>query len=149
MSVTIKRFDAFEVTVGGELKEGGSRETAVEITAASEVVFDFQATVADNYQVETLWQNAAPMTDFDFLWFISDQDVYLELVLDRATVPSYRSFKVAANVPFCMATDDMVAVQLTEGAAEGAAVNQIDQINCKRDVADAIGDAQVRLVLLT
>lgn len=146
MSATVKIINHLEVTLGDDLKEVGSREVAQEITIAGEC-YEVQVVVADDYGRQVIWQNGdAGIDDFDVLTVESDVDVLLELTIDRAGTPSYTVLEVYAGVPFILASDDMLNAVL-DGTV--ATMDQIDQIAVQNNVADAAGDATVKLMLLT
>lgn len=155
MSVSIKVFQHFEVTVGGELKEGGSRETAQTITADG-TVYDIRTVVADNYTVETLWTTGNGNVDnFDFLYFESDADVFLEL-RNTMTTDEFILIEVTANIPLMLSSDDIAGYQTTSRLDGSQLVrggtddfDVCDNIAVQNNVADDAGDANVRLVLIT
>lgn len=148
MSTTVKIYSYFEADVGGEIKSGGSRTVAKEVTAAADEVYEVRTVVADNYVDVVLWDSGdGGVDDFDFLWFESDVDVLLELIVDRAGSPSSSVIEVKAGVPFFMSSDDGENTTISGGSE--TTVDQIDRITCQRNVADGAGDATVRLVLMT
>lgn len=153
MSVTIKVFQHFEVSIGGELKEAGSRETAQEITAAGHV-FEVRAQVDDNYLDEVLWTTGdGNIDDFDFLWFESDADVFLEL-RNTMSPDEFLLIEVKADIPLMLSSDNVGSYATTTRLDDAQLVeatdwDQVDQITVQNNVADEAGDATVRLVLIT
>ncbi len=152
MSVTLELSTYCTFTVGNEVKTYGSLTTPVEITLTTGLVHETRAVVTDNYTVETLWTKGDGNLDtFEFLWFLSDADVFLEFRTDMGT-DEFLILPVLANVPFVLAGDDAGASDTTsrlDGSAlvEDTDFAQIDKITVCRNVADAAGDATVHLVL--
>ena len=153
MSVSIKVFQHFEINIGGELKEGGSRTAAEEISVDGHV-FEVRTQIDDNYLDEVLWTTGdGAVDDFDFLWFESDADVFLELRNTRSP-DEFLLFEVSADIPFMLSSDDVGAYDTTTRIDDAQLVeatdfDQVDQITVQNNVADAAGDATVRLVLIT
>ncbi len=151
MSVTLSVTQHITFTVGNEVKTYGSLTTPVSVTLTTGLVHETRAVVADNYGVETLWTTGDGNLDtFEFLWFLSDADVFLELRTDMGTA-EYAILPVQANVPFILVGDDAAGtiVSRLDGAQliEDTDWAQIDRITVCRNVADALGDATVHLVL--
>ncbi len=153
MSATIKLFQHFEVSLGGELKEAGSRTVAKEITVDGQV-YEVRAVVADNYLDEILWTSGDGNIDnFDFLWIESDKNVFVELRNTQAT-DEFLLFEVKANIPFVLASDDVAGYQTATRFDDAALIeatdfDQVDRITVQNNVADAAGDANVRMILIT
>ena len=108
--------------------------------------------VADDYGVETLWTTGDGNLDtFEFLWFLSDANVFLEFRTDMGT-EEFLVLPVQANVPFILVRDD-AAGHTTTTRLDGSQLvedtdwAQIDKIAVCRNEADAAGDATVHLVL--
>ena len=152
MAYTVKIWSRIEVVGpdGNVIEAIGLRPTdpPVKVNAAGQERFVVEATVADNYTVVNLWTAGdGGVADFDVLVLVSDKDILLELVEDYATTPLYSTVTVTANVPFVLAADDVVNVATATTVSTTSDV--IDQINVQRNVADAAGDAQVKLYLFT
>lgn len=140
-------YSYFEVTTaqGSHLK-GGSLQVPQRITVDGDYL-DLRQTLATS----TTWDAWAtgteePVTDFDFLFLESDQDVFLELVVDTAGDVGQEeiAFKVRANVPFVMAYDDAKALYSEDFAA--GTDDQIEQLRVRNESGSS---AKVRLVLVT
>lgn len=142
----------FTLTIGGENKEAGSLITPQEITVDG-LVFECRTTVATEYLDEVLWTTGNGNIDtFDFLWFESDQDVFLEL--RNTMVPDeFLLFEVKANIPFVLASDNIAGYDTTtrfDDAAliEGTDWDQADQITVQNNTTGG-STATVRLILIT
>ncbi len=157
MSVSVKIFQHFEINIGGELKEGGSRTVAEEILVDGHV-FEVRTQIDDAFEEEVLWTTAdGGIADFDFLWFESDADVFLEL-RNTMSPDEFLLFEVSADIPLILSSDDIgaydTATRFDEGApyavlVEATDFDQADQISVKNNAAADAGDATVRLVLIT
>lgn len=118
------------------------------ISCAGEEAHHATATVADDYTKVTLWTTGdSGCTDFDALVVLSDADVLLELVEDYAGTPLYSTVKVLADIPLVLSSDDVMNVVATNNSQSTTDV--IDQINVQNNVADAQGDAKVKLWLFS
>ncbi len=151
---TLSLTQHFTVTLNGKPLTLGSLVTPQSITIG-EGAFDTRKVVDDNYVYEVLWATGDGGLDtFSFLWFESDADVLLELRNDDAT-DEFAIIEVKADIPFVLNSDDMLAndagaSDITDGTeTAAAAIDQIDQIAVQNNVADAAGDATVRLVLFS
>ena len=149
---TIKLTQHFTLTVGGEAKEAGSLTVPQEITVDG-LIFEVRTTVATEYIDEVLWTAGnGNIDDFDFLWFESDQDVFLELRNTMAT-DEFLLFEVKAGVPFVLTSDDIAGYQTTTRFDDAALVeatdfDQADQITVQNNTTGGTA-ATVRLVLAT
>lgn len=154
MSKTVTILQHVEVLIdGNDLKEVGSRSTSQSITIDG-VVFEtrFQLTneSGDDFNRQVVWQDGdSGVSDFDVLVVESDADVLLELTIDREGTPEYATLKVYGDVPFILASDDMVAAITVDGSS--TTMDQIDQIAVKNNATGAAtsNTATVRVVLLT
>lgn len=148
-TASIKTF--VEVTGVGETVVVGSDVTSQDVTLTGEM-YQARAVVADDYGTVTLWQTGDGGVDtFDLLILETDADVFVELRNDQSTDEFLLLF-VPANHPLVLVSDDVGAVQTTgriDGAdlVDGTDYGQVDQIVVQRDVADDVGDANVRLLL--
>ena len=143
--MSVKIYAEFRAIVNGDLRAGGSRTSSADISVAGEV-YEAATTVQDNYNLETLWTAGdGGVSDFDFLWFESDVDVLLQLKHGSA----YQVHEVKGGAPFMLSSDVVQNVQISDGAQQTATLDDIDQIDVHRNVADAVGDATVRLVLIS
>jgi hypothetical protein len=109
-----------------------------------------QVIVADNYGTVTLWTTTdGGLTTFTHGWIFSDQDVVVELRTDNVS-PEYASIFVKANVLTAItAKTSGNTTETLDGAilVDGTDFDDVDRIEVQRDVADAIGDATVDLIL--
>lgn len=155
MSVTASLTTHLTLTVGSltgsVVKTFGSLTTPADITLTDGLIHEVRAVVEDDYGVETLWTTGDGNLDtFEFLWFMTDAAVFLELRTDMAT-DEYLILPVQAYVPFILAGDDAAGIDADrlDGAVlvEATDYAQVDRIRVCRDVADAAGDATVHLLL--
>ena len=146
MSVTLNIYTNFEVTMPeGDTYEGGSRTVAKTLTVAGDV-HESRVTVADNYTEQVMWTTGdGGISTFDFLYCESDADILLNF---KQAGAEYATVNVNANVPLILGSDDFLAVVLQGDAAPETLV-AMALITAKNNVADAAGDAHVRLVLIT
>lgn len=140
--------------MGGEIKAGGSERTPETVVAASDQAYEVAITItnslADDFNVRTIWQNGdGGIDDFDFCWIQADKNILVQFTMDRAGTPKYAVFKVLADIPLVLSADDLLASALTDGTVE--TLDQIDEIKVKNDATGAVADvaAKVRVVLLT
>ena len=118
------------------------------ISCAGEEIFRATATVIDSYGKVTLWNDGdGGVGDFDAMVFISDQDVLLETVEDRAVTPLYSTYNILANIPFVLSSDDTMNVATADTSQ--STTDTIDQISVQRNAANGTDDATVTLVLVT
>lgn len=154
MATTVEITTHLKVTVGGVVKEYGSKLLPVEFDITEGHVYEVRTLVADDYDTAILWATGdGDMDNFKLLYIISDADIYIELRSDMGTA-EYALFEVKAGVPLIFASDNMgaqAAAARLDGAilVEDTDFAQIDQIVAGRDVADAAGDAQIYMVLLS
>lgn len=149
MSVTLKLFQSFEINVGGEMKEGGSRVTPVELTLTNGYVYEVRTIVEDNYAEETLWTTGDGNIDtFDFLWLESDIDLLVEFA--DPTETEVFAINVDGGTPLVMVHDELLVSDAAATIITGNAITMkaIEQILAHNNGADAAGDATVRLVLM-
>jgi len=143
------------VTLGGVVKEYGSKTLPVEFTITNGHIYEARGQVDDDYTADVLWVTGDGDFDaFEFLYFISDADVLLELRNDAAT-DEFLLFEVKANIPLILTGDgcrgrDDGTTPIGDGAGSGTitTLNDVDQITVQRNVADDAGDATVLLVLM-
>lgn len=149
---TLNLTQHFSVTVGGEIKEAGSLVTSQSISVDGHL-FECRTTVATEYIDEILWTAGnGNIDDFDFLWFESDQDVFLELRNTQAT-DEFLLVEVKADIPFVLASDNVAGYQTTTRfddaeLAEATDWDQVDQITVQNNTTGSTA-ATVRLVLIT
>ena len=153
MSYTAKIINHLEITLNNDLKEVGSRVTAQEITVDG-LVYEARTTVATEYVEETLWETGDGNVDsFDILAFESDQDVLLCLRNDAGT-DEFALFKVEANVPLILTSDDLRGRDdgtspVGDGSGSGTVttLKQVDKITVQNNSTGGT-TANVRLLLL-
>jgi len=149
---TLNLTQHFTLTIGGEAKEAGSLTTPQEITVDG-YVFECRTTVATEYIDEVLWTTGdGNLDNFDFLWFESDADVFLELRNTMAT-DEFLLFEVKAGVPFVLTSDDVGGYQTSTRFDDAALVeatdfDQVDQITVQKNTTGGSA-ATVRLILVT
>ncbi len=152
MSVTLEVTQHVTFTVGNEVKTFGSLTTPVEISLTTGTVHETRAVVEDDATVETLWTTGdGNFDEFEFLWFLSDADVFLELRTDLGTA-EHILVEVKANVPFILNSDNAAGTTATDRLdgstlVDGTDYAQVDRIRVYNDAAAAAGDATVHLVL--
>lgn len=140
---TLRLYAGAHATMDNEPLQIGSRTEPVEITVDGDR-FDVARTVADNYNLETLWSSGdGGLTTFNFLWFESDADVLLEFK-DGADVWTQQ---VKAGVPLVLSSEKVYASALVD-TTETTPLGAINTINVQNNVADNEGDARVRLILV-
>lgn len=143
-----------KVTVGGVVKEFGSKSTPVDITVTNEYVYETRTIVQDDYESKVLWLTGdGNITSFSLLWFESDADGLIELRNDTAT-DEFLLFEVKAGVPLVLTSEDCRGRDdgtspIGDGAGSGTitTLNDVDQISFQRNVAAAGGDALVHLAM--
>lgn len=151
MAKTLSIFAGFSIEIGGEHVSAGSRRSPYTMSVDGEkydVVKEITNSSGDNYNLQTLWESGdGGLSDFDFLWLVSDADGYVTLH-DTGTSAELAVF-VEANVPFMLAGDDIDDAEPTDGSA--ASVQVCDKITFfnSGDGTSADVDALVRLTLIT
>lgn len=125
---TLRIYTGFECDLNGIKYSGGSRSTPVEITVTEYmggVISLATATTLD------LWSSASAVTTFDYFFIKCDQDIRIELTVDRGAevgtilIP----LLVEANTPFQLIYDDALA-NYTANFATGSA-DIIDRIRIR------------------
>ncbi len=150
---------AFEFSVktalGRCLQLLGDRFNPVTITPTSGIVFDTTDTVTDNFGIETLWQTGWGGIDtFEYLFFLSDLDVYLELA-NTDTDPDERVILfVRGGIPLMIPgglmggfTSDTSRLDASI-LVSGTDYDNVTWIKVQRNVEEGVGDATVRLILV-
>lgn len=151
---TVEIITHLKVTLGGVVKEYGSKTVPVEYTITNGHVYEARAQIDDNYLDDTLWTTGDGGLDtFELLYFISDADVFLELRTDMGT-DEFLYLEVKANVPLILTSDDAGAADTASRFDDAVLIEdtdwaQIDMISVQRNVADDAGDATVHLVLMS
>lgn len=143
---TLSVWQAYELTVDGEQIKGGSRTAPVTITVDGKRLEAYKSqSTATTWDV---WTTGAeePLTDFDFLFVESDQNVFLELTVDQnnGTGREEIAIEIQANRPFMLCSDDAKANYTTDFAAGSDDV--IDMVRIRNESGST---AAVRVVLIT
>lgn len=109
---TLKVWKAFDLESNGERYSGGSRSGAVEITVDGKVK-EWTGTLATSTTVTLLDLTGSnePLTNFDFAWIESDQNLILELTADAGNQvgDETNSLEIQAGRPFDLLSDDAYA----------------------------------------
>lgn len=148
MSVSVKIFQHIEATIGGELKEIGSRTTPTEITVAGElwetIKLITNAATPNDFQRQLMWEAGdGGIGDFDILACLSDTDVLLELQDDNG---DYSTYQLEADVMFVLGSNSKLGAVTVDGTE--TTLNTIDQIAVQNNNDDT-STATVRLMLFT
>ena len=142
----LRVYTRFETEIDGQVYQGGSNVVPKRITLAGSR-FDVTKSLATATTWD-VWTTGAeePLTDFDFLWVLSDQAVFIEYTTDTAadvgTVVSTQ--QVAANVPFILASDTSKANYTADFAAGTDDV--IDQLRIRNESGST---AAIRVVMFS
>lgn len=79
---TLRQYTYWEATdASGEDYRGGSRSCPVETTIDG-YIEQKTVSLADDTTLD-LWDSSGSLTDFEFFWLKADQDVQIELTVDR------------------------------------------------------------------
>lgn len=144
---TLRVYDYWEVTDAQGIKfQGGSRSAPIEIEVTP-VVDDRTKSLATATTWDA-WITGAEeaLTEFDFFWMIADQDVRVELTVDKGNEVGDEviALLVEANTPFRLIYDDALAAYTADFVAGTADV--VDRVRI-RNVSGKT--AIVRRVLVT
>lgn len=149
---TLSYTQHFKVDLGNEVHEFGSLTVPISITATK--VYSTKQLVADNYTVEELWADGdggMDKAEWQWLVFISDANVILQLRNDAAANAERVAFEVTANIPLILHNGEFQSdddnVDILTLANPLTTLESTDAICVKRDVADTIGDANCTLYL--
>ena len=130
----------------------GSEAVRKDVAIAGDTLLRSTVTVADNYNLETLWTSGdGGVSTFTHALILSDNDILVELRTDNGT-PEFSLIQVKANCPTYIGgfSASGTATALTDDtqSVEDTDFDSIDRIQAQRNVADAVGDATVTIVLL-
>jgi hypothetical protein len=146
MALSVKYVSYFEVVSDATVIRGGSL-SPVSITAGSDILFDVRQSLANN-TTTVLFDDteSAHPADFDFLFIVSTQDIYLELTTDQnaGVGDELYTLPLAANVPFVLARDDSYANYTANFG--GGTLDTIERIRA-RNISGST--AAIRTVLAT
>lgn len=144
---TLNVFQAYELTIDGEQLVGGSRSAPVQITVDGKRVEYYRSlATATTITPWTGTDSSAAISNFDFLYLESDQNVFLELTADSGGEVGTVVFaiEVQASRPFMLCSDDAYAIY-TANFSTGTE-DLIDRVRI-RNVSGTT--ANVRLLLVT
>lgn len=121
---TLHIYDAWELVGSG--KKGGSRTQPIELTVDGYVDHD-KVSLATATSL-TVWNSAEALTNFDFFWLQADQDLKIELTVDRGAEVGSEELVIVqeANTPFRLIYDDALANY--SGTLSGGTADVIDEI---------------------
>ncbi len=143
---TLRSLQFFEITdlTGIQNKKMGDRSAFQTLTVAGEV-YQTASIVADDYQEENLWTASGNIATFLVGIIETDKDILIRLKNGAAI--SLFECKAGTRTVF---GGTMVAESPLNFAGDGVANTALDiiQIDVKRNVADAVGDAFVSLALV-
>lgn len=120
MSATLLLYQSFSVMLDGDKRVGGDRIMPVPIELEGESL-DLTKSLADDTTWD-VWAGAddeSALSDFEFLWVESDQDVFLELTVDQNAGVGREeiAITVKAGVPFVMGSSVAKALYTADFAA--------------------------------
>lgn len=144
---TLNVWKGYELTVDGEQIVGGSRSAPVQITVDGKRAELYRSLATST--TWTVWDGTdaqEPLANFDYLFIESDQNVLLELTVDKGGEVGIVVFalEIQANRPFDLMADDAMALY-TANFATGTE-DVIDRIRI-RNVSGST--ASVRVMLIT
>lgn len=145
MSTTLNVYKAMDLQIGGGPIVRGSRSAPIQIT-----VDGLHEELRKQLATATTWDvwstGANVLTDFDYLYIESDQDVSLELTCDVGGQVGTVVFAVIvkAGRPFDLLTDDAVA-NYTANFATGT-TDVIDRLRIRNSSGQT---ANIRVLLVT
>lgn len=137
------------------LRVFGDRFARITLVPTLGVLFDALEIIPDDTTAETLWVRGQGGIDtFEYLFFLSDVDVYIELANVDTSPDERLVLFVKAKIPLMLPSgvmggfasdtsrlDSSVLVQSTD-------YDDITEISVQNDAAQDGGDATVRLLLL-
>lgn len=142
---TLKRWLYWELDLPSIKHFGGSRSSPTEVTVDGYVIehkFSLAATTT-----KSIWNGTSDeLTNFEYLYIESDQDVRIELTVDVGNEVGDELWAkiIKANQPFDIMEDDALAVY-TANFATGTA-DVIDRLRIRNAGSTA---ANVRIVMVT
>lgn len=153
---TLEQIIQFSLAVLGEnTRKIGEKTSPTDLTVNGQVFDTGNVTVADNFGTATLWQaNQGGMASFSYLILLTNADIYVELANTVPATDERLLFKVPANTICVLPSSVMGGFASNTSRLDGAVLvsatdyNLITDVKVQRDVADAVGDATVRLVLI-
>lgn len=133
---TLRVYKAFEVEIDGVPYRGGSRSSPLEISVTEAVQigpFDLDATTT-----KTIWTGSSDeLADFDYLWIVSDSDIWAELTVDVGGEVGDELWArvIEANRPFDLIGDGGLA-NYTANFATGTA-DMLDRLRLRNAGSEA------------
>lgn len=140
----LRVWKAFELELPSRKVTGGSRSAPLELTVdGRNLDKDFSLATSTTLDI---WTSSEPVTNFDYVWILADQDLYVEWTCDRGGEVGTVVFGdiIESNTPWDRFYDDALAVY-TANFATGTA-DVIDRIRL-RNVSGST--ATGRFVLIT
>lgn len=123
---TLRVWKAFELLGGVKPASGGSLAKPIELEVTGTVDHDvIQLATATSL---TIWNSAEAITNFDYFYIKSDQDLKLELTVDRGGEVGSEELVLLleSNTPFDLIYDDALANY--SGTLSGGTADVIDEI---------------------
>lgn len=143
---TLTYYSGFSFPSGSKTIQGGNRSGGYSITVDGlhERLYKSLATATTWEAWEASDENTS-VTNFDFLWMISDQNVFIELTCDKGGEVGTVVFacEVQANIPFVLSSDDAYALY-TANFATGSE-DLIDRLRV-RNVSGSTALVEIHLV---
>lgn len=154
MAATLEALQYFEARglTGSENEPFGERAEFNSFTLTGRI-HKTLILVADNFQEETLWQTGqGGVADFLFALIRTDKDILIQTRNNLGT-PEFTMFEVKANIIGVIGGRSAGGTATSfkgDGVADVLDTDfaDIDQLIAKRNVADGVGDANVKLMLL-
>lgn len=140
----LRVWKAFALELPAYTVEGGSRSAPIEITVGGQVI-DKRFTLATATTLD-LWTSADAVTNFEYVFIESDQDIYVEWTCDRGGEVGTVVFadEIKAYTPWDRLYDDAIALH-TANFATGTE-DVVDRIRL-RNVSGTTANG--RFVLVT
>ena len=137
------------------LRTIGDRFTRTTITPTLGVLFDVGEVIPDDTTAEVLWVTGQGGIDtFEYLFFLSDVDVYVELANVDTSPDERLVLLVRAGIPLVIPSGVMGGFASDTSRLDSAALvsgtdyDNVTEISVQNDAADGVGDATIRLLLL-
>ena len=133
----------------------GDRFARITVSPTLGVLFDTLEIIPDDTTVESLWVTGQGGIDtFEYLFFLSDVDVYIELANTTPSPDERLLLFVKGKIPLMLPGGKMGGFASDTSRLDGNVLvsatdyNNITAISVQNDAADGVGDATVRLLLL-